>query len=103
MQNAVSPVTNELAENGNWGDIPQPIQPRRISPDAATHAISAGRLRQPPVWMCGRSHPPFGGLLGLAQCLPVPPRKNSGSVILKLTATLVAGRIASGSSSQVSR
>src|SRR5271166_3714340 len=28
---------------------------------------------------CGRSHPPFGGVLGLAQCLPVPPRKIPGA------------------------
>src|SRR5271166_1228373 len=83
IQNAVRPVTNELLENGNLGDIPQLIQPRRISPDAATHAISADRLRQPPVIWCGRSHPPFGGLLGLTQCLPVLAAKNSGSVILK--------------------
>jgi hypothetical protein len=43
------------------------------------------------------------GLLGLAKCAFLFRRENSGSVILKLTATLIAGRIASASNSAASR
>ena len=78
-------------------------KPRRISPDAATHAISQIGFgnRQYESGAAGASLPSEVFLAWHSAFLSAA--KNSGSVILKLTATQVAGRFASGSSSQVSR